>query len=390
VVKDPIAEKGARLSANVTLAGRLLILAPNSPGIALSRRIEDEAERGRLTAIVQQFAHGRSGDIIPEAGCILRTAAVGGSASELREDVIRLSNAWREIEARRARAQSPATLFSDIGPIERALRDEVDGTVDRVLIDDADAAAEARAYAERAMPALLDRIEIYGSPEPLFEAFGIEDEIAHLIEPRVALPSGGWITIEATEALTAIDVNSGSYVEAAGLEETSLKVNLEAADMIGRQLRLRGVGGLIVIDFIHLEQSANIDRLLQALQAACGKGRVPSQILGMSEFGLVEMTRKRVRDPLVARVTETCRRCDGHGRRKTVETVAVEMLRQIERAHAAAPDKSIVLRAAPVMARWLDAHDEDFQAALRKRGIMRVRIEHGADTRREHFSIETA
>jgi ribonuclease G len=152
---------------------------------------------------------------------------------------------------------------------------------------------------------------------------------------------------------------------------------------------LRGIGGLIVIDFIHLEQPANIDRLLEALRVACAKGRIPSQILGMSEFGLVEMTRKRVRDPLVARVTETCRRCDGHGRRKTVETVAVEMLRQIEHAHAAAPDKSIVLRASPVMVRWLDSHGENFQAALRKRGITRVRIEHGTDTRREHFSVET-
>jgi ribonuclease G len=314
---------------------------------------------------------------------------MGGSASELREDAARLSRVWREIEGRRATAQSPAILFSDIGPIERALRDEVDGTVDKVLIDDSDAVAEARAYAERAMPALLGRIELYQSREPLFEAFGIEDEIAQLIEPRVALPSGGWITIEATEALTAIDVNSGSYIEGSGLEETSLKVNLEAAEMIGRQLRLRGIGGLIVIDFIHLEQPANIDRLLEALHAACGKGRIPSQILRMSEFGLVEMTRKRVRDPLVARVTETCRRCDGHGRRKTVETVAVDMMRQIERAHAAAPDKSIVLKASPVMVRWLDAHDEDFRAALRKRAIIRVRIEHGADTRREHFSVET-
>jgi len=210
-----------------------------------------------------------------------------------------------------------------------------------------------------------------------------------LIETRVALPSGGWITIEATEALTAIDVNSGSYVLGSGLEDTSLNVNLEAADAIGRQLRLRGIGGLIVIDFIHLNSPDHIARLLQALEAACTRGRVPIQILGMSEFGLVEMTRKRVRDPLVARLTENCRRCDGHGRRKTVETVAVEMLRQIERAHAAAPDKAILLRAAPVMVRWLDAHDEDFRAALTKRGIMRLNIERGTDTRRENFSVET-
>lgn len=389
VVKDPIGEKGARLSANVTLAGRLLILAPNSPGIALSRRIEDEGERARLTAIVQEFAANHSGGILAEAGYILRTAAMGASAAELREDAARLSAVWREIAARRAGAESPRTLHTDAGPVERALRDEVDASVDRILIDDRDAAEEARAYAARAMPVLAGRIELYESREPLFEAYGIEDEIEQLVEPRVALPSGGWITVEATEALTAIDVNSGSYVQGGGLEETSLMVNLEAAEMIGRQLRLRGIGGLIVIDFIHLETKENIARVLQALEAAASKGRVPVQILGMSEFGLVEMTRKRIRDPLVARLTESCRRCDGHGRRKTVETVAVEMIRQVERAHAAAPDKAIILRAAPVMMRWLDAHDEDFRAALAKRGIMRVDVERGSDTRREYFSVET-
>ncbi len=390
VVKDPIGEKGARLSANVTLAGRLLILAPNSPGIALSRRIEDETERARLTAIAQEFADDNSGEVLADSGYILRTAAIGASAAELREDAARLTAVWREIAARRTGAESPATLHTDAGPVERALRDEVDAGVDRILIDDRDAAEEARAYAARAMPVLAGRIELYESREPLFEAYGIEDEIEQLVEPRVSLPSGGWITVEATEALTAIDVNSGSYVQGGGLEETSLMVNLEAAEMIGRQLRLRGIGGLIVIDFIHLESKENIARVLQALEAAASKGRVPVQILGMSEFGLVEMTRKRIRDPLVARLTESCRRCDGHGRRKTVETVAVEMMRQIERAHAAAPDKAIVLRAAPVMMRWLDAHDEDFRAALAKRGIRRVDVERGSDTRREHFSVETA
>ena len=389
VVKDPIGEKGARLSANVTLAGRLLILAPNSPGVALSRRIEDEAERGRLTAIVQEFGEDHSGDVIPGAGYILRTAAMGASPIELKEDAARLSGVWREIAARRDAAESPATLFTDLGPIERALRDEVDARVDRVLIDNREAVEEARAYAARAMPVLANRIQFYESRTPLFEEFGIEDEIGQLIETRVALPSGGWITIEATEALTAIDVNSGSYVLGSGLEDTSLKVNLEAAGAIGRQLRLRGIGGLIVIDFIHLNSPDHIARVLEALEAACSKGRVPVQILGMSEFGLVEMTRKRVRDPLVARLTENCRRCDGHGRRKTVETVAVEMLRQIERAHAAAPDKTMLLRASPVMVRWLDAHEEDFRSALAKRGIMRLEIQPGADTRRENFSVES-
>ncbi|HEX3486559.1 MAG TPA: Rne/Rng family ribonuclease [Micropepsaceae bacterium] len=389
VVKDPIAEKGARLSANITIPGRLLILVANSPGVALSRRIEEETERARLTQIVQDFANDRTGELIGRAGYILRTAAIGASESELREDAERLCSVWSGIATQRRSASSPAMLHMDLGPVERALRDEVDGSVSSVLIDDREAVAVARRYAGRAMPDLRERIQFHDSRTPLFEAWGIEDEIALLVQPRVPLLSGGWITIEATEALTAIDVNSGSYIEAGGLEETSLKVNMEAAEAIGRQLRLRGIGGLIVIDFIHLAAKANIDRVLDALNVASAKGRVPSQILGMSEFGLVEMTRKRVRDPLATRMTENCRRCDGHGRRKTVETVAVDMMRRVERAHAAAPGKEIVLRAAPVMARWLSSHEDEFRAALLKRGIARLRIEANTEQRRENFDVET-
>jgi ribonuclease G len=389
VVKDPIGDKGARLSANITIPGRLLILVANSPGVALSRRIEDETERARLTQLVARISAEDSGGMLPSAGFILRTAAIGAEEWELREDAVRLCAAWREVAERRGSAGAPETLYSDLGPVERALRDEVDASIDRIVIDDREAAEAALSYAATAMPAMRPKIVLHEGGEPLFEAFGIEDEIASLTEPRVALPSGGWITIEATEALTAIDVNSGSYIEAAGLEETSLKVNLEAAEAIGRQLRLRGIGGLIVIDFIHLGSSENIGRVLDALKAACAKGRVPSQILGMSEFGLVEMTRKRVRDPLAKRTTENCRRCDGHGRRKTVETVAVEIVRRIESAAAAAPGQTVVVRAAPVMVRWLEAHDQEIRARLRRRGVARFRYQPHTESRRESFTVET-
>lgn len=389
VVKDPIAEKGARLSANITIPGRLLILVANSPGVALSRRIEEEEERARLMEVVSSFTRAGAPDLDPDVGYILRTAAIGASVTELRDDAARLCATWRDISERRRRASPPATLYMDLGPVERALRDEVDISVSQVMIDDRDAVMAARAYATVAMPDMRDKVKYYEGRLPLFEAFGIEDEIATLSQPRVALASGGWITIEATEALTAIDVNSGSYIASAGLEETSLKINIEAAEAIGRQLRLRGVGGLIVIDFIHLAEPANIQRVLDALNTACVKGRVPSQILGMSEFGLVEMTRKRVRDPLAKRLTEDCRRCDGHGRRKTVETVAVEMMRRMERTAAAAPGKEIVLRAAPVMVRWIEAHESEIRGALARRGVMRFRVEAHADQRRENFDVET-
>ena len=389
VVKDPIGEKGARLSSNITIAGRLLILVANSPGVALSRRIDNEAERARLTGIVERIVTDNKGELVPGIGFILRTAATGMCEGELKDDALRLSNIWRTITEKRVWTSPPAALHSDLGPIERALRDEVDGTISRIVIDDAAAVGVARDYAMRAMPAMAGLIEHYDGREPLFEHFGIEDEIESLSSPRVALRSGGWITIEATEALTAIDVNSGSYIEGVGLEETSLNVNLEAAEAIGRQLRLRGIGGLIVIDFIHLGNPVHIARVIDALKTACDKSRVPSQILGMSEFGLVEMTRKRVRDPLAIRTTEDCRRCDGHGRRKTLETVGLEILRRIERAAAAAPGKAVVVRAAPVMLRWLEAHEQEIRDGLARRGTAQLRFETSQEQRRESFEVST-
>jgi ribonuclease G len=389
VVKDPIGDKGARLSANITLAGRLLILVANSPGVALSRRIEDETERARLSGIVERILAEKPGEIAGQTGFIVRTAAIGMGDAEIRDDALRLAHVWRTITEKRVWAGAPAALHADLGPIERALRDEVDGTINRIVIDDRNAVAIARDYAMRAMPEMAGLIEHYDGSEPLFERFGIEDEIESLSAPRVALPSGGWITIEATEALTAIDVNSGSYIEGVSLEDTSLKVNLEAADTIGRQLRLRGIGGLIVIDFIHLSDRANVERLIEALKAACAKGRVPSQILGMSEFGLVEMTRKRVRDPLAIRTTEDCRRCDGHGRRKTIETVALEILRRMERAAAAAPGRPVTVRAAPGVVRWLEAREPEIREGLAKRGAAQIRFEATQEGRREIFEVST-
>jgi ribonuclease G len=389
VVKDPIGDKGARLSANVTIAGRLLILVANSPGVALSRRIDEEGERARLTGIVERLLSERTGGIVPGTGFILRTAAIGAGEAELRDDALQLAHVWRTVSEKRVSANAPASLHSDLGPIERALRDEVDASVGRVVIDDRNAFRVARDYALRAMPEMAGRIELYDGREPMFEHFGIEDEIESLSAPRVSLRSGGWITVEATEALTAIDVNSGSYIDGGGLEETSLKVNIEAAEAIGRQLRLRGIGGLIVIDFIHLSDAKNIERLLDALRTACAKGRVPSQILGMSEFGLVEMTRKRVRDPLAIRTTEDCRRCDGHGRRKTTETVALEILRRMERAAAAAPGKAILVRAAPGVVRWLETRGDEIRAGLVRRGATQVRFETTQEGRREIFEVST-
>jgi ribonuclease G len=390
VVKDPIGEKGARLSANVTVPGRLLVMVPNQPGIALSRRIEDEAERARLIAMGEQMIADANGTLVPGAGYIVRSAGVGASAADFKEDAERLAEAWRPVMARRQSADAPATLYHDLDPVERTMRDEVDAQTGRVLIDDREAYEAARAYCRRAMPDAEERIGLFAGPGMLFDMYDLEDEIARLTETRVPLPSGGWITIEGTEALTAIDVNSGSYTAATGLEETSLAVNREAAHEIGRQLCLRGIGGLIVIDFIHLNEAANIQSVLDVLAESLARDRTPTQISPMSEFGLVEITRKRIRDPLVKLMTECCRPCDGHGRRRTRDAVALEVIRQIERQANAAPGKTVVVRASPEIVQWLENLAEEVKPALARRGAARVAYEPRAEYTREGYDVGTA
>lgn len=353
--KDPIGDKGARLSANVTIPGRLLVLVPNQSGVALSRRIEDEGERARLTALVEEMVarFGSMGVTGEPAGFIVRTAAIGATVDDIAADARMLAEEWRKLREIEKRSSAPCVVFHDLDPVSKTLRDYVSTETDRVLIDDAEAFGEAQRYARRVMPELIDRIQLFNGPGPLFSLYDIEGEIEQALEPRVELKSGGWITVETTEALTAIDVNSGRYTAATGLEETSVKINLEAVDEIAYQLRLRGTGGLIVIDFIHLNDPANIRKVLDALNDNFAHDRVPTQISGMSEFGLVEMTRKRVREPLNKLLTEPAY-ADGRPRRKTCATVANELLRKVASEAQASPGRAIVARAAPEVIDWLE------------------------------------
>ncbi len=385
VVKDPIGDKGARLSANVTIPGRLLVMVPNQPGIALSRRIEDEGERSRLLALCEQMVAETNGTLVPGAGYIVRSAGIGANLGDLREDAERLAEAWRPVMTRRQSAKAPATLYHDLDPVERTMRDEVDAQTRRVLIDDRSAFEAALAYIRRAMPDAERKIELFDGPGMLFDLYDIEDEIERLTRPRVPLKSGGWITIEGTEALTSIDVNSGSYTAATGLEETSLAVNLEAADEIGRQIILRGIGGLIVVDFIHLNEPENIAKVLDTLNASLARDRTPAQILPMSEFGLVEITRKRLRDPLIKLMTECCRSCESTGRRHTREAVALDIIRRVEREARAAPGKAVRVRAAPDVVEWIMARENEIRAGLARRGASRVSFESREEFAREGF-----
>ena len=375
VIKDPIGDKGARLSAGITLPGRLLVMTPGQAGVAVSRRIEDGAQRTALTALGEQLLAEEGEALVPGAGFIFRTAAQGASLGELAQDARTLAEIWRCIEDKRKSARPPATLYRDLGPIERAMRDIVRGDVARVLIDDAGAAEAARAYCRKAMPGSEAHIE--NAPRSLFDDYDLEEQIARLSQPRVALPSGGWITIETTEALTAVDVNSGSFVQSGGLEETSLSVNLEAAAEIGRQIRLRGIGGLIVVDFIHLGDGGHAARVLETLEQSLRFDRAPVQISPMTEFGIVAITRKRLREPLARRTSIACASCSGTGRAPSADGMALEILRRVEREAAANPGAELVVTAAPEIVAWLTRHGEDVGRALQRRGVSRVRFEVG-------------
>ena len=390
VIKDPIGEKGARLSANVTVPGRLAVLVPNTPGIALSRRIEAPEERERLLTMGERMIAEGSETLVAGAGYILRTATVDASFEDLREDAERLAEAWRPVMSRRQQAVAPALLYQDLDPIERTMRDLVRADTIRILIDDPASLEAARAYCRRAMPEAEEKVSHFTGPGQIFDLYDLEDEIQRLVEPKVPLPGGGWITIETTEALTAVDVNSGSFTQSTGLEETSVSVNVEAAEEIGRQVRLRGIGGLIVVDFIHMSEQQNIERVLDILKESISKDHTPTQVSPMSEFGLVEITRKRVRDPLVKLMSECCRNCSGQGRKRTRDSVAIEVLRSVEREASAAPGKAILVRASPEIVQWLSERDEEIRAALARRGAPRVYFESNDAFAREGFDVGTA
>lgn len=381
IVKEPIGDKGARLTANITIPGRLSVFTPLQPGVGISRRIEDEAERARLAAIGDKlFASGEL-----KGGCILRTAAVGAGEEELREDLIRLEEEWGEISALRKSAKVPSTLRRDLGPVERALRDTVNDATRTILIDEAKTAARARAYCREAMPEMEDRIAVFEGPGTLFA--DLEADIEGLVHPRVPLPCGGWITVEGTEALTAVDVNSGSFTHAAAVEDTGAIVNVEAAREIGRQIRLRGIGGLIVIDFIHMKETDHVERVLAELAANLARDGVPVNIGPVTTFGLVEVTRKRVRGPLASQWSEECYACAGTGRLRRADVVAMDVLRRIEETAKAAPGSAIIVRAAPDVVAWLGAQGAG--DALSTSGIGRVTFESDTGFVRERFEVGT-
>ena len=369
-VKDAMGEKGVRVTTALTLPGRHLVYTPTRSEIAVSRRIEDEAERDRLTGLVAEVAR-------PGEGFILRTAAVGAGAEALARDAEYLRALWAEVQDRRAAAKPPALVHQDLAPVPRVLRDHVRGHVRRILIDDRAALAEARRFAERFMPEAAG-IELHSGPTPLFELYDIESEIERALSPRIELASGSVVVIESTEALTAIDVNTGRHVGRGSFAETILETNLEAAAEIARQVRLRNLGGLIVIDFVHMDRPDHRERVVETLRAAFQADPAPVYCGGMSPLGLIEMTRRRSRESLDQMLMEACPACGGgHGRVKSAATVAYEAAAAALRTAARAPGARLTVIAAPEV---IDAFEGEAKVALEE---MEAALGRGAALRRE-------
>jgi len=326
VIKDPLGAKGARLSTQISIAGRMLVHLPQDPHIGVSQRIGDEAGRADLRARLQKLMPPEE-----KGGFIIRTSAEDASDDELAADMEYLRKRWRQILAASRERPAPSMLYQELSLGERVLRDIATDDTGAILVDSREALAELAEFARTYMPSMASRLRPYGGERPLFELHGVEDEIARALSRRVDLKSGGYLIIDQTEALTTIDVNTGGYIGGRNFDDTIFRNNLEAAHAIARQLRMRNLGGIIIIDFIDMSSAEHRESVLQELRKALARDRTKSSVNGFTSLGLVEMTRKRTRESLAHILLERCPTCEGKGQIKTARTVCYEILREILR-----------------------------------------------------------
>lgn len=350
VLKDPLGSKGARLTTNISIPSRFLVLLPHAGTVGVSVRIEDEEERNRLKQAVYALRDESSGH-----GYIVRTNAEGVSEFALSADMSYLGKVWKSIQENADRVPAGSCIYEDLSLPLRALRDLMHEKVDRVRIDAPDVVDAVRRFARSFVPELLDRIEAYKGDRPIFDLFGVEDEIEAALKREVPLKSGGHLVFDQTEAMTTVDVNSGGFVASRNLEETIYKTNLEATQAIARQLRLRNLGGIIIIDFIDMHDEEHRRQVMRSLRRALERDNVKVNVSELSSLGLVEMTRKRISESLERRLCITCPVCSGRGSIKSAATVCMEIFREIMRSGRQFESQKLMVTAAPpVVAQILD------------------------------------
>ena len=380
VIKEPIGTKGPKVSGRLSLPGRYLVLMPGLNHIGVSRKITDREERQRLKQILHELKPNH-------AGLICRTAAEGRSRKEAEADVKYLVDLWKEIEERAAEMEAPALIHREMEMTTGLIRDLFTEEIDRLVIDNKEAYKQILTYLKAFSPELKGRIKLYKGDGPVFDEYGIEAEIEKSLERKVWLKKGGYLVIDHTEALVSIDINTGRFTGKKSQEETILKTNLEAADEVARQLRLRDMGGIIVIDFIDMEQESSKRQVLDTLRAALRKDRARTKVYGLSELGLVEMTRQRERPSLVHYFSEDCPTCGGSGKILSGNSVAMRVDRFLRRIAAHSKEKNVQLRLHPDAATHLfDVRAERLEELEKELGL-KVDVREDPRLRRDDVRI---
>jgi ribonuclease G len=381
VAKDPLGTKGARVTSHISLPGRYMVFMPGTKHIGISRRIESEEERKRLKEIAGSLLSG-------DGGFILRTASEGRSKREIQRDLRFLTRLWRRLQKRAESAAAPSLIHQDLDLIARSIRDFFTPETEQLVIDSSKDYRRVVDFVGQFMPRLKAKIILHSGAEPLFERHAIEEKIEKALDRRVWLRSGGYIIIERTEALTAIDVNTGRFVGKRNQEETIVKTNLEAAQEVVRQLRLRNVGGIIIIDFIDMEKESDRKKVYDALRDALKKDKARTNILKISELGLVEMTRQRTRESLENQLLSPCPHCDGRGRIKSSVTVAYDLLRAIKKQQTNLENgKNIVVRLHPDVANFLYDEKNNSLENLEREINRRIIIKVSQELRHDQYEI---
>jgi len=384
IAKEPLGKKGARITSHVALPGRFLVYMPTIDHIGVSRKIASAENRSRLRRLV-----GEARGAFP-GGFIVRTAAGGATDDEIRTDIEFLGHTWNEIKKKNDERKAPAILHRDLNLVERILRDYVSDDFTAIWIDSEEEYGKVLEFVSRFQPKLANRVKLYTKEQPIFEEFGIQHELDKALRAKVWLKSGGYIVINHTEALVAIDVNTGKFVGKGStrLEDTIVKTNLEAVKEIVRQIRLRDLGGIIVVDFIDMEERRNREKVLSALQQALEQDKAPSKALSFNEFGLVCITRKRTKQALERVLCQPCPSCSGSGMVKSIPTLCYEILAEARKMAIADHDNpNLTLRVHPEIAKALKTRESMLIDELEQNSHKHIIIQSDATLHWEQYDI---
>jgi ribonuclease G len=383
VTKEPIGTKGPRLTTQISLPGRFLVFMPSSSHVGVSRKIEDRGERSRLRKLAKEIVPKGSG------GVIVRTVGEELNQNTFEKEFKRLHQSWEKIQKRSETVEAPSLVHGEAKLISGVIRDLFSDKFDSLTVDDREIHTEISKYLKSVDPDLMSRLHLYDDPLPLFDKYGINEEIHLAFQKKVNLPSGGYIIIEPTEALVSIDVNTGRFTgkKKKDPEHTILKTNLDAAREIAKQLRLRDIGGIVVCDFIDMESQKNRDRVLHELRSHLGRDRARTKAFEVSDLGLVEMTRQRVRPSLFQTLTQTCTHCGGAGRVYSPATVVRRVERSLNRIGAEGKEKRILVRMHPEVALQILEQEGDFLPSVRKRTRMKVDLLDDPLMRQDEFRL---